>query len=458
MWYSFRLRRAESLRFKAGLLLSALAVGLVTPACDSKADQPSGPPPAREVAVVTIAPQPLSLTTELPGRVASVRVAEIRPQVSGLLLKRHFQEGADVGSGQLLYQIDPRPFEAALEQAKAALLAAEKNAERARAALAASLANVERQKATLELARQNRQRVEAAFQERAVSATQRDEAVTSEQVAEETLRAFEAQVESDRRAIAAAEAAIEQARAALQSAEINLAYTRITAPISGRIGRSYATEGAMLTAYQPNAMATVQQLDPIYVDVVQSTTELLMLRERLEKGILHADEDLQRKVKLTLEEGTPYPHEGTFQFRDVSVDPTTGSVVLRMVFPNPERLLLPGMYVRAIVQEGVNPRAILVPQQAVQRDMQGRPFVMVVDSQETAQTRLLSVDRAIGSTWLVTQGLEPGERVIVEGLQFARPGTPVRPVPWEESGADGRSGQTAPAQPSSETRNPHTAD
>ncbi len=356
-------------------------------------------------------------------------------------------------AGQLLYQIDSRPFEASVGQAKAALGAAEKNVERARAGLAASQANVERQKATLQLARQNRQRFEASFQERAVSATQRDEALTSEQVAGATLRAYEAQVESDRTSIAAAEAAIEQARAALQSAEINLTYTRITAPITGRIGRSYSTEGAMLTAYQPGVMATIQQLDPVYVDVVQSTAELLRLRERLEKGFLHSDENLQRKVELNLENGFVYPHEGTFQFRDVSVDPTAGTVVLRMVFPNPDRVLLPGMFVHAVVQEGVNPQAVLVPQQAVLRDLKGAPYVLVLDDQETAQVRSLTLERTLGDRWLVSAGLKPGDRVIVEGLQFVRPGMKVEAVPWNEVQPSENAEIAQGAQPGSPTRN-----
>ncbi|UCF38893.1 MAG: efflux RND transporter periplasmic adaptor subunit [Acidobacteriota bacterium] len=404
------------------------------------------------MAFVTVETQSVSLTTELPGRIAPMRIAEIRPQASGLLLKRHFVEGADVRTGQLLYEIDSRPFEAAVEQANAALDFAQKNAERTQAALTQSLANVERQKATLKLAQQLRQRVEASYQERAVSAIQLDEAVTSEQVAAASLTALNAQIESDRRTIAAAEAAIRQAEAALRATEVNLTYTRIDAPITGRIGRSYSTEGAMLTAYQPNAMATIQQLDPIYVDVVQSTAELLRLRDRLEKGLLHSDENLQRKVRLHLENSLLYPHEGTFQFRDVSVDPTAGTVVLRMVFPNPDRLLLPGMFVRAIVQEGVNPQAVLVPQQAVLRDLKGAPYVLVLDDDETAQVRNLTTERTIGDTWLVSEGLEPGNRVIVEGLQFVRHGMKVQAVPWQSSPAAGPPPASAAAQASSKTQ------
>ncbi|MFZ0428478.1 MAG: efflux RND transporter periplasmic adaptor subunit [Acidobacteriota bacterium] len=457
MWYSFRLLSAIRPWHTAGLLLLMVTVSLITAACSSQ-QMVQTAPPAPQVAVLTMTTEPVSLTTELPGRIAPMRIAEIRPQASGLLLKRHFEEGADVRAGQLLYEIDSRPFEAAAAQAKAGLGAAEKNADRFRAALVASQANVERQKATLQLARQNRKRVEASFQEHAVSATQRDEAVASVQVAEATLRAFEAQVESDRTAIAAAEAAIEQARAALQASEINLDYTRITAPITGRIGRSYSTEGAMLTAYQPGIMSTIQQLDPIYVDVVQSTAELLRLRERLEKGFLHPDENLQRKVQLHLEDGLLYPHDGTFQFRDVSVDPTAGTVVLRMVFPNPDRVLLPGMFVRAVVQEGVNPQAVLVPQQAVLRDLKGGPYVLVLDDQQTAQMRGLTAERTIGDRWLISAGLAAGDQVIVEGLQYVRPGMKVRAVPWQEGQPAAKTNRPADTQSGSETATSAKAD
>ncbi|MBW1723729.1 MAG: efflux RND transporter periplasmic adaptor subunit [Deltaproteobacteria bacterium] len=303
--------------------------------------EPQGAPPARvpQVGYVTVRPERVILTTQLPGRTSPFRIAEVRPQVSGLILKRLFKEGSDVKAGELLYQIDPAPFEAALEQATAALEAARKNADRARAALAASIANVKRQKATLALARLNRERFEEAYKGRAVSATERDRAVTEAEVAEATLRAYEAQVESNRKAISAAEAAIAQAKAAVRSARINLGYTRITAPISGRIGKSNVTEGAIVTAYQPTPLATIQQLDPIYVDVPQATTELLRLKRRLEKGALRDNGAEEKKVRLIMEDGTLYPLQGTLEFRDVSVDPTTGSVILRMVFPNPKGAL-----------------------------------------------------------------------------------------------------------------------
>jgi membrane fusion protein (multidrug efflux system) len=214
----------------------------------------------------------------------------------------------------------------------------------------------------------------------------------------------------------------------------------------------------MLTAYQPGAMATIQQLDPIYVDVVQSTAEILSLRERLEKGVLHPDEKRQRQVNLHLENGLVYRHQGTFQFRDVSVDPTSGTIVLRMVFPNPERVLLPGMFVRAVVQEGVNPQALLVPQQAVLRDLKGSPYVLVLDEQQTAQIRLLTLERTMGDRWLVSAGLEPGDRVVVEGLQFVRPGMQVQAVPWQESQAPEKTDRADTTQAGSKTGNHMKAD
>jgi membrane fusion protein (multidrug efflux system) len=387
-----------------------------------------------EVAVVTVQPRQVVLTTELPGRTSPYMVAEIRPQVSGLIQKRQFQEGSDVKAGGSLYLIDPAPFQAALENAAANLATMKKNAERAQAALEASIAGVARQRATLELARTNRDRFEELIKDRAVSAGQRDQAVTEAQVAEAAVKAAEAQVESDRKAIGAAEAAIQQAEAAMQTARINLAYTRITAPISGRIGRSSVTMGAIVTAYQPLALATIQQLDPIYVDVPQSTTELLRLQRRLEEGRISRNGGNLDTVRLMLENGALYPLEGTLQFRDVSVDPSTGSVILRMVFPNPNGILLPGMFVRIVVKEGVNEQAILVPQQAVSRDPKGNPTALIVDAEGKVQQRMLTLDRAIGDEWFVIDGLAPGDRVIAEGMQKVRPGAVVKAVPFKEEG------------------------
>jgi membrane fusion protein (multidrug efflux system) len=414
--------------------------------CQRQAPPPPPPPP--EVAVVTIQNQRVVLTNELPGRTSPYRVAEIRPQVSGIIQKRLFEEGRDVKAGDELYQIDPAHFQAAYDNAAANLAVLRKAPERARAALQASIAAVARQRATLELARTNVQRFEELFKDRAVSASQRDQAVTDVEVAEASLRAAEAQVESDREAVAAAEAAIQQGEAALETARINLGYTRVTAPISGRIGRSNVTDGALVAAYQALALASIQQIDPIYVDVPQSTSELLRLKQRSAKGRIKTGGEGQRKVKLLLEDGTPYPVEGTLEFRDVTVDPTTGSVILRMIFPNPKSILLPGMYVRVVVQEGIAEQAILAPQQGVSRDPKGNPIALIADSGGKVQQRMLTLDRAIGDQWLVTSGLAPGDRLIVEGLQKVRPGDAVKVVPFEDrqgSGKPADSNQPSPA-------------
>lgn len=257
---------------------------------------------------------------------------------------------------------------------------------------------------------------------------QRDQAAADVDVADSALRVAKSQVKSDQQGLDAAVAAIKQAEAALKTAEINLGYTKITAPISGRIGRSAVTEGAIVTAYQPLAMATIQQLDPIYVDVPQSTTQLNRLKRSLSKG--HLKENGTDSVKIALEDGTAYPQEGSLKFRDVTVDPTTGSVILRIVVPNPDNVLLPGMFVRATVDEGVNAHAILVPQQAVARDPKGHPTALIVDGEGKVQQRQLSTDRALGDKWLVSSGLAEGDRVIVEGMQRVRPGVAVKAVPF----------------------------
>ena len=372
---------------------TALLVGLLWTGCGHQ--QQSQPPPLPEVAVMTVEPQQIVLTTELPGRTAAYRVAEIRPQVNGLIQKRLFTEGADVKAGEVLYQIDPAPFQAALDNAKAAL---------------------GRSEANLPAIRARAERYKELVADKAVSQQEYDDAAAA-------LR----QVESD----------ILSWEAMLKTARINLEYTKITAPISGRIGRSSVTEGAIVTAYQPMALATIQQLDPIYVDVQQSTTELLRLQRRLEEGRLNQNGGNQQQVKLIMEDGAPYPLEGTLQFRDVTVEPSTGSVTLRVVFPNPEGALLPGMFVRAVIKEGVNEQALLVPQQAVSRDPKGNPFVLIVGAEDQAQQRPLTLDRAIGDQWLVTEGLEPGDRVIVEGLQKVRPGAEVKAVPLSAKPVNG---------------------
>jgi membrane fusion protein (multidrug efflux system) len=422
---------------KWSVILIVLAGFFLLLGCEKDNGRQAPPVQVPEVATITVQPREIVLTTELPGRTSSYIIAEIRPQVNGLIQKRLFTEGSDVKAGQVLYEIDPAPFQAALDNAAANLVAMQKAADRVRAAFGASIAGVNRQRVTLELARTNRKRFEEAFKDRAVSTSQRDQAVAEAAVAEAALQAAEAQVKSDRTAIAAAEAGIQQAEAALETTRIHLGYTKITAPISGRIGRSNVTVGAIVTAYQPLALTTIQQLNPIYVDVPQSTTELLLLQRRLEDGRLNLDGRNQNKVSLILEDGTAYPLGGTLQFRDVTVDPTTGSVILRVIFPNPEGVLLPGMFVRAVVKEGVSKQAILIPQQAVSRDPKGNPIALIVDTEGKVQQRMLTLDRAIGDKWLVAMGLQQGSRVIVEGMQKVRPGASVKEVPFDATGKDG---------------------
>jgi membrane fusion protein (multidrug efflux system) len=422
-----------------------LLYSLLLPACERQAPPP--PPPVAEVGAVTVRTQRVVLTHELPGRTSPYRVAEIRPQVSGIIQRRLFDEGAVVEAGAVLYLIDPAPFQAAYDNAAANLAVVQKGLDRAKALVEASIAGVTRQQATLELARTHRRRFEELFKNNFVSASDRDQAVTDAEVAEATLRAAEAQVESDREAVAAAKAAIQQAEAALEMARINLGYTRITAPISGRIGKSNVTEGALVTALQPLALAIIQQLDPIYLDVPQSTTELLRLQRRLEEGRLKQNGTKQKRVKLILEDSAAYPLEGTLQFRDITVDPTTGVVILRIIFPNPGGVLLPGMFVQAVVTEGVNEQAILIPQQSVSRDPKGNPIALIVDSAGKVQQRMLSLDRAVEDQWLVASGLAPGDRVIAEGMQKVRPGASVHVYPFD-AGQKNRDRTAQPAKKS----------
>jgi len=412
------------------VLAAVLACGLLVGGCDTSKSAPP-PPPMPEVATLTVQTEQVVLTTDLPGRTSAYSMAEIRPQVSGIIQKRLFEEGAEIKAGQVLYQIDPAPLQAAYDNAAANVAASRRAAERARAALAMSRAGVVRQQAILENARTNRKRFEDLMAEGAVSAIQRDQAATEADVAEAGLQSTEAQVESDREAIAAAEAAIKQAEAALEMSRINLGYARVAAPIAGRIGKSMVTVGALVMAGQATPLATIQQLDPIYVDVTQSSANLLRLRQSLAAGRLKGNGAQQARVKLLLEDGTPYPLEGTLKFSDVTVDPSTGSFILRTLFPNPQRLLLPGMYVRAIVQEGLVDQAILVPQQSVSRDPKGNPVALVVDGSDKVAQRKIVVDRAVGNKWLVSEGLKPGDRLIVEGIQKARPGASVKAIPFE---------------------------
>jgi len=443
------LARAEE-RSKLAVVSVALTCGLLFGGCDTSKSAPP-PPAAPEVAVVTIRTERIALTTELPGRASAYSMAEIRPQVGGIIQKRLFEEGSEIQAGQVLYEIDPAPLQAAYDNAAANVVVARRATERARAALAVSRAGVVRQRAVLENARTNRKRFEDLVAEGAVSASQRDQAATEADVAEATLLSTEAQVESDREAVAAAEAAIKQAEAALETVRINLGYADVTAPIPGRIGKSSVTVGALVKASQDTPLATIQQLHPIYVDVTESSANLLRLKQNLASGQLKGNGSKQAKVKLLLEDGTPYPLEGTLKFSDVTVDPSTGSFILRTLFPNPQHLLLPGMYVRAIVQEGLVDQAILVPQQSVSRDPKGNPIALVVDASEKVAQRKIAVDRAIGDKWLVSEGLKPGDRLIVEGIQKAPPGASVKVVPFV-AGQQATPGTVKTTQPAAKAK------
>jgi membrane fusion protein (multidrug efflux system) len=385
-------KRCQPLSWALALAALASLLSLVG-GCERGNGQKVAPALAPEVATVTIKPRQVELTTELPGRTSAYLISEIRPQVNGIIQKRLFKEGSDVKAGELLYQIDPTPFQVAFDSAKASLGKAQAN-------LPAIRARAERYKELLV--------------DKAVSRQDYDDAAA---------------------AVEQVRAEIEYWKTAVEAARINLGYTRVIAPISGRIGMSSVTDGALVTAYQPMSLATIQQLDPIYVDVTQSTADLLLFRRNLETGQLSTNEKNEKKVRILLEDGTPYPMEGTLQFRDVTVDAATGSFTLRVVVPNPQNLLLPGMFVRAVVQEGIAEKAILVPQQGVSRTPKGEPIALVVNGTGMVEQRMLTLNRAIGDKWLVSSGLSAGDRVVVEGMLNVRPGTAVKAVPFDSSEA-----------------------
>ncbi|HEX3943568.1 MAG TPA: efflux RND transporter periplasmic adaptor subunit [Rhizomicrobium sp.] len=369
------------------LICLALLMG-----CSEKKTAP--PPPTPEVGVMTLRTQPVSIVTELPGRTVAYRIAEVRPQVNGVILKRLFVEGGQVKAGQQLYQIDPAPFRASYESAQAALARAQ---------------------ATATSSRLLAQRYKPLSEAHAVSRQDYDNAVASQEQAA---------------------ADVASAKAAVDTARINLAYTKVFAPIAGRTGRSAVTEGALVGANQSTALVIIQQLDPIYVDVTQASTVMLHLRRALAAGQLKKAGDAQAEAKLILEDNTPYPENGKLQFSEVTVDPGTGSVTLRAVFPNSQIVLLPGMFVRERLEEGINEKGLLVPQRAVARNERGEPTVTVVDAESKAATRIIKTDRAVGDQWLVSEGVAAGDKVIVIGIQSVRPGNPVhaREVTADELG------------------------
>jgi membrane fusion protein (multidrug efflux system) len=349
---------------------SAITLLTLLSGCDKK---PTAAPPAAppKVSVVTLAPRSVNLSSDLPGRTSAYRMAEVRPQVDGIILKRLFKEGSDIKVGQQLYQIDPSTYESTLASAQA---------------------SVDQYRSLTDRYRQ-------LIDEQAVSKQEYDTARAQQR----------------------------QAEAQAKRAQIDLRYTKVLSPISGRIGRSSVTEGALVSNGQAGALATIQQLDPIYVDVTQSYGNMLKLRRALESGQLQKAGDNAAKVNLTLEDGSQYPLQGSLEFSEVSVDETTGSVTLRAVFPNPDHVLLPGIFVHARLPDGIAEQAILAPQVGVTRDLRGNPTAMVVTADNRVEQRQLKVSRTVGADVLVDSGLKAGDKVVVEGLQFIKPGATVEP-------------------------------
>jgi len=409
--------------FKTALvpLCGPLVAAVLLSGCGKpkSAGPPQGGPP--EVGVMTVQPQRVAVTTELAGRTSAYLAAEVRPQVGGIIQERLFTEGGDVKEGDVLYRIDAASYQAAFDSAKAALA-------KAKAALANTQAARTRAEANAVPRRLKAERYADLVAINAVAKQDADDATAA-------LKQSETEIQSADAAILSADADIAGAEAALAAAQINLARTRVTAPISGRIGRSAVTVGALVTASQATALATIQQLSQVYVDAAESSANVLRLRQNLASGHLTQGGAGQAAVKLVLENGAAYPLEGTLKFSDVTVQPGTGSVTLRTLFPNPDLLLLPGMFVRAIVQEGVNDTAILVPQRGVSRNQKGEPVAMVVGADGKVEARTLKVDRALGDQWLVAGGLAAGDQVILEGLQRVRPGMPVKAVPFGSAAA-----------------------
>lgn len=388
---------AHTLPRRSGYFCTVLAAALIV-GCSQ--NQAQSPPPPRLVGVVTVKDQPVTISTQLPGRTVAYRIAQIRPQVNGVILKRTYVQGSTVRAGEQLYQIDPAPYQATYDSAEAALMNAE---------------------AALELARITVQRYAPLVKTNAISQLTYDTA--------------QATVKQDVASVAAANAAVEAAR-------INLGYTKVVSPITGRSAASLVTEGALVTANQANALTTVQELDPIYVDATQPSDTLLRLQREYAAGVLQRVGDQRAQVELILSDGTKYPLAGTLQFADTTVDQNTGSVTLQALFPNPTQTLLPGMFVQLRIDEGTREHAILVPQQGVTHDASGNATALIVDQDNQVRLVTVDADRAIGNDWLVTQGLKVGDRVIVSGVQFVKPGDKVR---VEQARVDAPPGQVAAA-------------
>ena len=391
-------------------VLAATALLITLSACGKGGEQSAaghGPAPGGpvSVSVVTMATETASIETELSGRVSAYLVAEVRPQVGGIIQHVQFTEGSVVKQGDILYRIDPALYKAAYDSARAALARAE---------------------ASVPPAKTKAARYKDLVKAKAISQQEDDEAQA---------------------AYKKAEADVLAARADLQKARINLEYTAIKAPISGRIGKSFVTTGALVSGFQATALSTIQKLDPVYVDVTQSSSELLRLKKNMEAGLLSKNADGAARVRLLLEDGSEYAGKGTMKFSDVTVDPGTGSVILRSVFENPKQTLLPGMFVRALVEEGRNDQAILVPQQCVTRTAKGEAMAMVVGAGDKVEPRMLTLGRAMGNRWLVAGGLKAGDRVIAEGLQKVKPGDAVKAEPFGVTAPSSGAGAPAAAEP-----------
>ncbi|WP_342640384.1 efflux RND transporter periplasmic adaptor subunit [Rhodoligotrophos ferricapiens] len=381
--------------------------------CDDQAASKDTPGAAAEappqpVSVVTVRPERLPIVNELPGRIAPLRVAEVRPRVSGIVIERVFEQGSEVKEGDVLYRIDPEPFRVRVASAEAAL----KRAEAGRLQ-----------------AQQTAERIEQLRKQRVVSTQQQDDAVA---------------------ALAQAQADVASAKAQLDAARLDLQYADVRAPISGRIGRALITEGALVSASGAEPLATIRQLDPVYADFNQSVNDLLALRRSTASGSLSEPNEGEATVKLIFDDGTPYKYSGKVLFSEATVDETTGQVLLRGEFPNPDGELLPGMYVRVQVEQGVEPNAIAVPQQAVQRDTSGHAQVYVVGEDSIPQLRTVKAGRTLGDRWVINAGLKPGERVVVEGFQKIRPGMKVQAQAWAPAGE----GASAPGKQADASTSP----
>lgn len=377
------------------VLAVAAVAGPILAGCNNEAvskdaEAAQTPPPA-QVAVLTVKAEALPIINELPGRIAPTRVAEVRPRVSGIVIERVFEQGSEVKEGDVLYRIDPEPFRVQVASAEAALRRAE---------------------ATRLQASQKAERINKLSDREVVSGQQHDDAVA---------------------ALAQAEADVASAKAQLAAAQLNLEYAEVKAPISGVIGRAMITEGALVSSSGPAPLATIRQLDPIYADFTQSVNELLQLRRSAATGSVSRPNEGEAVVRLIFDDGTPYAHPGKVLFSEATVDETTGQVVLRGEFPNPEGDLLPGMYVRVQVEQGTQQNVIAVPQQAIQRDSGGQAQVYVVGEDSVPQLRTVTAGRTLGDSWVIHSGLEPGDQVVVEGFQKIRPGAKVDAVAWAPS-------------------------